>query len=71
MESAKQAVNYVAESVQGAISGVSKEANKEVAKDSNASVGTRLTAAKDAVGDAINESGHNAKAEVHKEAAQH
>lgn len=41
MESAKQAVNYVAESVQGAISGVSKEANKEIAKDSNASVGTR------------------------------
>lgn len=41
METAKQAVNYVAESVQGAVSGVSKEANKEVAKDSNANVGTR------------------------------
>lgn len=41
METAKQAVNYVAESVQGAMSGVSKEANKEVAKDNNANVGTR------------------------------
>lgn len=41
MESAKQAVNYVSESIQGAVSGVSKEANKEVAKDNNANVGTR------------------------------
>lgn len=41
MESAKQAVNYVSESIQQATSGASKEANKEVAKDSNASVGTR------------------------------
>ncbi|KAJ2974467.1 hypothetical protein NQ176_g6039 [Zarea fungicola] len=70
METAKQAVNYVAESVQGAMSGVSKEANKEVAKDNNANVGTRLTAAKDAVGDAISESGHNAKADAHKELAK-
>lgn len=41
MESAKQAANYVAETVQGAVSGVSKETNKEVAKDSNAPIGTR------------------------------
>jgi hypothetical protein len=41
MESAKQAVNYVSETVQGALSGASKEANKEVAKDSNAPIGTR------------------------------
>lgn len=41
MESAKQAVNYVAETVQGAVSSVSKEGNKEVAKDSNAPIGTR------------------------------
>lgn len=41
MESAKQAVNYVSETIQGAVSGVSKETNKEIAKDSNASVGTR------------------------------
>ena len=41
MESAKQAVNYVSETVQGAISGASKETNKEVAKDSNVAIGTR------------------------------
>lgn len=41
METAKQAVNYVSESIQGAVSGASKETNKQVAKDSNASIGTR------------------------------
>jgi hypothetical protein len=41
MESAKQAVNYVAETVQGAVSGASKETNKEIAKDGNASLYTR------------------------------
>ncbi|KAJ4150143.1 hypothetical protein LMH87_010908 [Akanthomyces muscarius] len=70
MESAKQAANYVSETVQGAISGASKETNKEVAKDSNANVGTRLSAAKDAVGDKMDQSGHNAKADAHKEIAK-
>lgn len=37
-------------------SGASKEANKNVAKDSNASLGTRAEAAKDAVGDKVDES---------------
>lgn len=41
MESVKQAANYVSETVQGAVAGASKETNKEVAKDSNADVGTR------------------------------
>lgn len=41
MESIKQAANYAAETVQGAVSGASKETNKQVAKDSNADVGTR------------------------------
>jgi hypothetical protein len=41
MESVKQGVNYVSESVQQAASGTQKEANKEVAKDNNASLGTR------------------------------
>lgn len=44
MESIKQAANYVSESVQGATSNVSKEANKEVAKDNNVNVGTRYAA---------------------------
>jgi hypothetical protein len=41
MESVKQAANYVSETVQGAVSGVSKETNKEIAKDSNVDIGTR------------------------------
>jgi hypothetical protein len=41
METVKNAVDYVSESVQQATSGASKEANKEVAKDGNAPVGTR------------------------------
>ncbi|KYK54970.1 glucose-repressible protein [Drechmeria coniospora] len=67
METAKQAVNYVSETIQGAASGASKEANKQVAKDGNVDVSTRLSAAKDAVGDKLEESGHNSKAEVHKQ----
>ncbi|KAJ6782977.1 hypothetical protein PWT90_08356 [Aphanocladium album] len=67
MESLKQGANYVSEQVQKATSGASKEANKEVAKDNNANVGTRLNAAKDAVGDKIDESGHGAKGEAHKQ----
>ncbi len=41
MDSIKQGANYVSETVQKATQGTSKEANKEVAKDSNAPIGTR------------------------------
>lgn len=41
MESIKQGVNYVSESVQQVVHGTSKEANKQVAKDSDAPIGTR------------------------------
>jgi hypothetical protein len=41
MDSIKQGANYVSESVQQALHGTSKEANKEVAKDSDAPIGTR------------------------------
>ncbi|KAK9415793.1 putative Glucose-repressible protein Grg1 [Seiridium unicorne] len=67
MDSIKQGANYVAEKGQQATSSLSKEGNKEVAKDSNASVGTRASAAKDAVGDKANETGHSAKGSAHKE----
>ncbi|KAG8671623.1 hypothetical protein FPOAC2_04971 [Fusarium poae] len=70
MESIKQGANYIAETVQQATSGASKEANKEVAKDSNVAIGTRATAAKDALSDKVDEKGHEGKAEVHKEAAK-
>ncbi|CAM1501932.1 Fc.00g039160.m01.CDS01 [Cosmosporella sp. VM-42] len=71
MESAKQAFNYVAETVQGAASGASKETNKEIAKDSNVNVGTRASAAKDALGDKIDQTTHDNKAEAHKQFAKH
>lgn len=41
MDSIKQGANFVGEKVQEATSGASKEANKNVAKDSNAPIGTR------------------------------
>ncbi|KAK5939946.1 Glucose-repressible protein [Knufia obscura] len=71
METIKNAANYVSESVQGATATTSKEANKNVAKDSNASISTRAQAAGDAVGDKFDEQTHNRKADVHNEAAKH
>jgi len=71
METVKNAVNYVSETVQGGGAEASKEANKSVAKDSNASVGTRASAAKDALGDKVDQHSHEAKADVNKEAAKH
>jgi len=41
MESIKQAANSVTENVKGAGATASKEGNKQVAKDSNAGIGTR------------------------------
>ena len=40
---------------------------QSVAKDGNASLGSRATAAKDAVGDKMDQTSHNTKADVHKE----
>ncbi|KKA29448.1 hypothetical protein TD95_003111 [Thielaviopsis punctulata] len=67
MDSIKNAANYVAETVQGATAGTSKEANKHVAKDGNNSLGTRAQAAKDAISDKMDETSHNAKAEGYKQ----
>lgn len=41
MDSIKQGAEYVSDKAQEAVHGTSKEANKQVAKDSNASLGTR------------------------------
>ena len=46
MESIKNAANYVSESIQGAGSETSKEANKQVAKDNNANIGTRYVSSR-------------------------
>lgn len=62
----QNAANYVSESVQGTGAEASKEANKSVAKDGNASLSTRATAAKDAVVDKKDEVSHNTKGEAHK-----
>ncbi|KAL4923537.1 putative glucose repressible protein Grg1 [Aspergillus undulatus] len=71
METVKNAVNYVSETVQGAGATASKEANKEVAKDNDADLTTRATAAKDALFDKKDEKVHDSQADVHKEAAKH
>ncbi|CAP98534.1 Glucose-repressible protein [Penicillium rubens] len=71
METAKNAVNYVSETLQGGGAQASKEANKNVAKDSDAGLGSRAEAAKDAVFDKKDEASHNTKADVNKEAAKH
>ena len=67
----RNAANYVSESIKGAGSTASYEANKTVAKDSNARLTTRVQAAGDAIGDKLEEQGHNRKADVHKEAAKY
>jgi hypothetical protein len=71
METVRNAANYVSESIQGGGAAASKETNKNVAKDSDASLTSRATAAKDAVVDKKDEKSHDAKADVHKEAAKH
>ncbi|UZJ51816.1 hypothetical protein CBS101457_001136 [Exobasidium rhododendri] len=55
MESVKNAANAVSDKVTEATSTASKEGNKSVAKDDNASLSTRATAAKDAAGDKVDE----------------
>ncbi|CRL22696.1 Glucose-repressible protein Grg1 [Penicillium camemberti] len=70
METVKNAANYVSETLQGTGAEASKEANKGVAKSSDANVSTRASAAKDALFDKKDELAHNTKADVHKEAAK-
>ncbi|KAJ5178864.1 glucose-repressible protein [Penicillium capsulatum] len=71
METVKNAANYVSETIQGAGATASKEANKNVAKDSDAKLTTRASAAVDAVSDRKDEQVHDVKADVHKEATKH
>lgn len=71
METIKNAANYVSETVQGTGAEASKETNKQVAKDDDAKLSTRATAAKDALIDKKDEASHDAKADVHKEQVKH
>jgi len=66
-EKATEAYNYVAEKVSEATHAVTGDANKEVAKDSNQSIGTRAGAAVDACKDKAHEKTSGAKAEAHKQ----
>lgn len=50
MDKITDACKGAAEKVKEAVSGTSKEANKEIAKDSNQTAGTRVGAAIDAAG---------------------
>lgn len=62
----QSAANYVSESIQGTGAEASKEANKQVAKDNEAKLTTRATAAKDALVDKKDEHSHDVKADVYK-----
>ncbi|PWN27613.1 hypothetical protein BDZ90DRAFT_232040 [Jaminaea rosea] len=65
MQAVKDTINQASEKVQELGSGASKEANKDVAKNSDASIGTRAEAAKDAVSDKMDEASHGSKADLH------
>ncbi|KAI5479583.1 hypothetical protein MNV49_003320 [Pseudohyphozyma bogoriensis] len=71
MDTISHAASYVSESVQEVISGTSKEANKEVAKDSSVPIADRASAGFNAIGDKIDEASHGASADAHKEVAKH
>merc|ERR1711890_124202 len=66
------AANYVSETIQGKSAESKKEGNKEIAKgNTNASIGDRISAGVDAIGNKADESKHVSKAEAYKTSAQH
>ncbi|CAF0937168.1 unnamed protein product [Didymodactylos carnosus] len=71
VEKAKDAYNYVAETVQGAVASFSGDTNKETAKDSDKPMGERISAGASAVGDKVEQKTHEAKASYHKEGIVH
>ncbi|KAL1889419.1 hypothetical protein Sste5346_008903 [Sporothrix stenoceras] len=71
MDTIKQAGNYVSDKINAATSDASHEANKSVAKDSNASIGDRLQGAGNAVKDKADQKGYDASAEANKQKATH
>ncbi|KAG0657099.1 Glucose-repressible protein [Rhodotorula mucilaginosa] len=62
----------VSETIQGKSAESKKEGNKEIAKgNTNASIGDRISAGVDAIGNKADESKHDSKAEAYKTSAQH
>lgn len=55
MDTVKNAANYVSDKTSEVLNSASKETNKEVAKDSNVSIGNRAEAGKDYVKDSLSE----------------
>lgn len=55
MDTIKNAANYVSDKTSEAVNSASKETNKQVAKDSNVGIGDRASAAKDYVGDSLDQ----------------
>jgi hypothetical protein len=62
----QNAANYITETVKGTGAEASKETNKNVAKDDDAKISTRATAAKDALIDKKDEKAHDTKADLNK-----
>ncbi|KAL8668987.1 MAG: hypothetical protein Q9168_006409, partial [Polycauliona sp. 1 TL-2023] len=58
MQNIKGAVNYASEKIQGGGAQASKEANKSIAKDGQAPIGTRFQAAGDMMSDKMNQHSH-------------
>ncbi|CAN8095331.1 unnamed protein product [Discula destructiva] len=71
MDTVKNAANYVGDKASELTNAASKETNKEVAKDSNVSIGNRAEAGKDYVKDSVSEQKDKASAEGNKQKATH
>ncbi|KAL1870844.1 Glucose-repressible protein [Diaporthe australafricana] len=71
MDTIKSTANYVSDKISGTGHEASKEANKEVAKDSNVGIGNRAQAAGDALKDKANQHSDEASAEANKQKATH
>ncbi|KIV93208.1 hypothetical protein PV10_04443 [Exophiala mesophila] len=71
MNSIRSAGNWISNKTKGHAHQASKETNKQIAKDPNVPVGTRIRAAGDAVKDSIQEGSHKRAADVNKNAAKH
>jgi len=70
MQNIKDAASAVSEKAKEVTSGSSYEAHKEAAKNDNLSASSRVSHGIDACKDKVEEKGHEAKKEGHKECAQ-
>jgi len=71
MENIKAGAQAIGEKAQAKASEAKHEANKTAAKDSDLPAGTRLQAAKDAVGDKVDQTKHEVNKEYQKQKATH